>query len=88
MLRSQPFVQVVRSSVPEYRPEANEQKLKAWYARLNSLASKPASKVYVAQLSGLLAYYGRQVSDNSKVRVSVCSPSTSQPGTAESLLGD
>lgn len=67
LLRANTFVSMTRSSVPEYRPEANEQKLKSWWTRLNSLSSRPASKVYLAQLSNLLAYYNRQVSDTTKV---------------------
>lgn len=68
LLRSAPFKSVTtRAAVPEYRPEANDQKFKAWWSRLNSLSSKPASKVYLAQLSNLFAYYNRQVSDTTKV---------------------
>lgn len=69
LLRSRPFSMVKRNAVPEYRPEANEQALKSWLARLSSLSSKPASKVYLAQLSGLIGYYNKQVSDITKVVV-------------------
>lgn len=84
LLRSAPFSQVARSSAPEYRPELHEQKFKSWWSRLNSLSSKPASKVYLAQLANLFAYYNRQVSDTTKVRQSSISPSTSTPGEARS----
>ncbi len=67
LVRSNYLATAARSAVPEYRPEANEQKLKSWWGRLNSLSSRPASKVYLAQLSNLLAYYNRQVSDTTKV---------------------
>jgi hypothetical protein len=83
LLRSS-YLPVTRSAVPEYRPEANEQKLKSWWSRLNSLSSRPASKVYLAQLSNLLAYYNRQVTDSTKVVRSPRSPSTSPPGTPRS----
>ena len=68
LVRSTPFLQTTRSSAYDYRPEAHEQKFKSWWSRLNSLSNKPASKVYLAQLSNLFAYYNRQASDNSKVR--------------------
>ncbi len=84
LLRTNYYATVVRAAVPEYRPEANEQKLKSWWARLNSLSSRPASKVYLAQLSNLLAYYNRQVSDTTKVHPSLGSPSTSPAGRARS----
>ena len=67
LLRSTPILTRTRSSAPEYRPEAHEQKFKNWWSRLNSLSSKPASKVYLAQLANLFAYYNRTVTDNSKV---------------------
>jgi hypothetical protein len=50
---------VTRNSIPEYRPETNTQNLKSWIARLTVLSSKPASKVYLAQLSGLIGYYNK-----------------------------
>jgi len=61
LLRSSPLLTPLRSSVPTYNPEANDQKLKTWWTRINGLSSKPASKVYLSQLSNLLAYYNRQV---------------------------
>ena len=67
LLRTTPFVQKARSTAPAYRPEANEEKFKGWWSRLNSLSSKPASKVYLAQLANLFAYYNKQVTDNTKV---------------------
>ena len=88
LLRSTPFIQKARASAPEYRPEAQEQKFKSWWNRLNSLSSKPASKVYLAQLSNLFAYYNRQVSDNTQVTIRSLSPSTLQPGRARSLQRD
>ena len=63
LLRATTFKTFVRAAVPEYKPEANEEKFKSWWSRLNSLSSRPASKVYLAQLSNLLAYYNRQVKD-------------------------
>lgn len=88
LLRSTPFLQKARSSAPEYRPEANEQKFKDWWGRLNNLSSKPSSKVYIAQLSNLFSYYNRQVSDNTKVPLTPPSPSTSQSGRTRSLPRD
>lgn len=67
LLRSTPFSQIARRTTPEYRPEVQEQKFKSWWSRLNSLSSKPSSKVYLAQLSNLFAYYNRQVTDSTKV---------------------
>ena len=67
LLRSSPFRQVLRASEAEYKPEVHEQKFKSWWSRLNTLSSKPASKVYLAQLSNLFAYYNRQASDTTKV---------------------
>ena len=67
LLRSAPFGQVARSAVPEYRPEAFDHKYKNWWSRLNNLSSRPASKVYLAQLSNLFAYFNRQVTDNTRV---------------------
>ena len=85
LLRSAPFSQITRAAVPEYRPEANDLKFKNWWARLNSLSSKPASKVYLAQLSNLFAYYNRQVTDTTKVLPYTFSLSTFQRGRARSL---
>lgn len=66
LLRASTFKTFARASVPEYRPEANEEKFKSWWSRLNNLSSRPASKVYLAQLSNLLAYYNRQVKDTTQ----------------------
>lgn len=88
LLRSPAFRLPARAAVPEYRPEANEEKFKSWWSRLNSLSSKPASKVYLAQLSNLLAYYNRQVKDTTQVPASPRSPSTSTPGRARSSPRD
>lgn len=66
LLRASNFKTFARASVPEYRPEANEEKFKSWWTRLNNLSNRPASKVYLAQLSNLLAYYNRQVKDTTK----------------------
>jgi hypothetical protein len=84
LLRSAPFSQMARAAVPEYRPEANDLKFKNWWSRLNSLSSKPASKVYLAQLSNLFAYYNRQVADTTKVLTLPSSLSTSRVGGARS----
>nr|VVW89098.1 unnamed protein product [Nymphaea colorata] len=54
LLRAPAFTPFLRAAVPEYRPEANEEKFKSWWSRLNNLSNKPASKVYLAQLSNLL----------------------------------
>ena len=73
-------MQVTRSTAPEYRPEANEQNFKNWWGRLNNLSSLPTSKVYLAQLSNLFAYYNKQVEDTTKVELFPLSPSTSITG--------
>lgn len=88
LLRSTPFIQRTRSSAAEYNPEASDQKFKSWWNRLNNLSSKPASKVYLAQLANLFAYYNRQVTDNTKVYVISFSPSTSRPGMTRSSPRD
>jgi hypothetical protein len=82
--RAATFQSTARAAVPEYRPEANEEKFKSWWSRLNNLSSKPASKVYLSQLSNLLAYYNRPVKDTTEVLLSPRSPSTSPPGRARS----
>ena len=69
LLRSTPFITKTRSTAPAYRPEANEEKFKSWWGRLNNLSNRPASKVYLAQLSNLFAYYNKQVTDNTKVLI-------------------
>ncbi len=84
LLRRAAFQSTARAAVPEYRPEANEEKFKSWWSRLNNLSSKPASKVYLAQLSNLLAYYNRPVKDTTQVCLSTRSPSTSPLGRARS----
>ena len=84
LLRSTPFTQMVRSSVPEYRPEINDQKYKNWWSRLNNLSSRPASKVYLAQLSNLYAYFNRQVTDTTKVNLLKLSLLTSLVGKVRS----
>ena len=63
LLRSSPFNVAVRAAIPEYRPEVQEQNLKNWMGRLNNLSSKPVSKVYLAQFSGLVAYFNRTAVD-------------------------
>lgn len=83
LLRSNTLFTPIRSSVPAYNPEANDQKLKTWWNRLNSLSSRPASKVYLSQLSNLLAYYNRQVNDTTKVHLCLCSQLILQDGTKE-----
>lgn len=88
LLRPSTLNAVVRSSVPEYRPEANEEKFKSWWSRLNSLSSKPASKIYLAQLSNLLAYYNRTSKDTTKVTPPPFSPLTSPLGRARSSPRD
>lgn len=84
LLRTTPFMQVTRSSAPEYRPEANEQNFKNWWGRLNNLSSLPTSKVYLAQLSNLFAYFNKQVEDTTKVQSFPLSPSISVTGGARS----
>ena len=84
LLRTTPFMQVTRSSAPEYRPEANEQNFKNWWGRLNNLSSLPTSKVYLAQLSNLFAYFNKQVEDTTKVQSFPLSPSISVTGEARS----
>jgi hypothetical protein len=74
--------------VPEYRPEANDEKFKSWWSRLNSLSSKPASKVYLAQLSNLFAYYNRSTKDTTKVLHSLRSLLISMLGKAKLSLKD
>jgi hypothetical protein len=84
LLRLTPFTQMARSSVPEYRPEINDQKYKNWWSRLNNLSSRPASKVYLAQLSNLFAYFNRQVIDTTKVKLLKLSLLTSLVGKVRS----
>ena len=86
LLRASPFTQMARSAVPDFRPEANDQKFKNWWSRLNSLSSRPASKVYLAQLSNLFSYFNRQVTDTTKVAIIKLSLSTFPHGKAKSLL--
>lgn len=86
--RTATFNANVRASVPEYRPEANEEKFKSWWSRLNNLSSRPASKVYLAQLSNLLAYYNRQVKDTTQVHHTQCSPLILPPGKVKSSPRD
>jgi len=88
LVRANVFKTYARSSVPEYRPEANEEKFKSWWSRLNSLSSKPASKVYLAQLSNLFAFYNRSTKDTTKVLHFLCSQLISMLGRAKSLLKD
>lgn len=85
LVRRMPFSQTLRASTPEYRPEVHEQKFKSWWTRLNSLSSKPTSKVYLAQLSNLFAFYNRQVDDTVKVVLLLFSPLTSMLGEQRSL---
>ena len=86
--RTATFNANARASVPEYRPEANEEKFKSWWSRLNNLSSRPASKVYLAQLSNLLAYYNRQVKDTTQVHYKKCSPSILPHGKERSSARD
>ena len=88
LLRTTPFTQVARSAVPEYRPEVNDQKFKNWWSRLNNLSSRPASKVYLAQLSNLFAYFNRQVTDTTKVNLFTLSLLTSLLGKVRSSQRD
>lgn len=88
LVRRVPYMHTLRASVPEYRPEASDQKFKSWWSRLNSLSNKPASKVYLAQLANLFAYYNRQVEDTVKVDFNSLSPSTSMLGEARSSPRD
>lgn len=88
LLRSTPFIQRTRCSAPEYNPEAHDQKFKSWWSRLNNLSSKPSSKVYLAQLANLFAYYNKQVTDNTKVSLTTFSPSTSKLGMTRSSPRD
>ena len=88
LLRQRPFSMIARSTVPEYRPEVNDTKCKNWLARLTSLSSKPASKVYLSQLSGLIAYYNKTVTETAKVTQIKFSPSISQHGKARSSQAD
>ena len=57
----------LRSTVPEYRPDIHEQKLRNWTNRLNTLATSPASRMYVSQLAALMNYYNKTVEDRTKV---------------------
>ena len=76
----------VRASVPEYRPEVADQQLRGWSARLSTLASSPASRMYLAQLSALMNYYNKQTSDSTKVSLGViCRKSTGATGVLRSL---
>lgn len=84
LLRASTLNPFVRSSAPEYRPEVNEEKFKSWWTRLNNLSSRPASKVYLAQLSNLLAYYNRLAKDTTKVQFFSFSQLISHLGKAKS----
>ncbi len=66
-IRNQSFPRFTRFSVPEYKPEQNDQKFRNWNARLNTIASKPVTKVYLSQLGALMNYYNKQISDTSSV---------------------
>lgn len=59
--------QFARNSVPEYRPQKNDQKYRNWSSRINNLSTLPASRGYLSQLQALLSYYNRQVADTTKV---------------------
>ena len=81
LLRSTGFTsKITRAAVPQYNPEANDAKFKAWWSRLSAIATTPSSKVHVAQLSNLLSHYNRSVHDTTAVPVPRPSPSTSTPG--------
>lgn len=60
-----------RNSASEYRPEKNDEKLRNWTSRLNSLSTLPTSRAYLSQFQALLAYYNRNVSDTTKVWLSI-----------------
>ena len=66
-VRTTPMRVMGRNTQPAYNPEANDQRLKNWSARLNSLASSQVSKVYLGQLGALIAYYNRAAVDITKV---------------------
>ena len=78
----------MRAAVPQYNPEANEAKFKAWWGRLSAIATTPASKVHVAQLSNLLAHYNRTVHDTTAVLLRKGSRSTSTTGATGSSPRD
>lgn len=67
LVRAVPFKTFGRSTQPAYNPEANDQKHRSWSHRLNSLSSSGASKVYIGQLSALMNFYTKQVSDSTHV---------------------
>lgn len=66
-IRNQSLFRFARNSVPDYKPEQNDQKLRNWNTRLNSLATKPITKVYLSQLGALLNYYNKQIADTTTV---------------------
>ncbi len=68
-IKNQSFAkQFVRNSVPEFRPEKNDEKLRNWTSRLSNLSTQPASRAYLSQLQALLTYYNKQIHDTTKVR--------------------
>ena len=66
-IRSTTFKTIGRNTQVAYNPEANDQKLRSWTSRLNSLATSQASKVYLGQLGALVNYYNRAAVDTTKV---------------------
>lgn len=64
---------LARNSVPEYRPEKNDEKLRNWTSRLSSLSTGPASRGYLSQLQALLTYYNKQIADTTRVRLEIMS---------------
>ena len=79
---------VMRAAVPEYNPEANEQKFKTWWNRLSLISTCPASKVHLAQLANLLAYYNRTVHNTTAVHFVGFSLLILVPGKTKLLLRD
>lgn len=68
-IRSTPFKTLGRNTQPAYNPEANDQRLKNWSSRLNSLSTTQVSKVYLGQLGALVNYYNRAAVDSTKVLI-------------------
>lgn len=59
--------QFARNSIPEYRPEKNDEKLRNWTSRISNLSTLPASRSYLSQLQALLTYYNKQIADTTRV---------------------
>lgn len=67
LLRSPIFKVQARSTLHEYKPEAEEVKIRNWVTQFGTIATKASSKVYLSQLNGLLQLYNKKIVDTTKV---------------------